>query len=173
MTLFVKAQTFYANLLFGLLSCVQPFATPRTEAHQAPLSFTIFLSFLKLISIESVMPSHHLILCRPLLLLPSICSSIRVFSNGSALRIRWPKYWSFSTSPPNEYSGLISFRLIGWNPCCLRDSQDCSPAPVFKSINSLVFSLLYDPILTSVRDYWTNHSFDYVDLCEQSDVSAF
>ena len=78
----------YANLLFSLLSCVQCFATPWTEAHQASLSFTISLSFLKLISIESVMPSYHLILCCPLLL-PSICSSIRVFSNSSALRVRW------------------------------------------------------------------------------------
>ena len=93
------------------LSCLQLFVTPWTAAHQASLSFTISLSLLKLMSIESMMPSNHLILCRPLLLLPSIFPSIRVFSNKSALRIRWPKYWSFSISPSNEYSGFISFRI--------------------------------------------------------------
>ena len=89
------------------------FATPQTAAHQASLSITNFQSLLKLISIESVMPSNHLILCRPLLLLPSIFPSIRVFSNESILCIRWPKYgsFSFSISPSNEYSGLISFRV--------------------------------------------------------------
>ena len=98
-----------------LLSRVRFFATPWTAAciGQASLSFTISQSLLKLKSIELVMPSNHLILCRPLLLLPSIFPSIRVFSSQSALRIRWPKYWSFSfsISPSNEYSGLISFRI--------------------------------------------------------------
>ena len=94
------------------LSCVQLFATPRTAARQASLSITNSWSLLKLMSIESVMPSNHLILCHPLLLLPSLFRSIRVFSNESVLHIRWPKYWSFSfsISPSNEYSGLISFR---------------------------------------------------------------
>ena len=88
------------------------FVTPWTAAHQASLSFTISQSLFKLMSIESVMPSNHLILCHPLLL-PSIFPSIRVFSNESALSIRWPKYWSstFNISPSNEYSGLISFRM--------------------------------------------------------------
>ena len=97
------------------LSCLRLFATPWTAAHQASLSFTNYRSLLKLKSIKSVMPSNHLILCRPLLLLPSIFPSIRVFSNESFLHIRWPKYWSFSfsISLSNEYSGLISFR-IGW-----------------------------------------------------------
>ena len=87
--------------------------TPWTAAHQASLSITNSWSLLKLMSIESVMPSNHLILCRPLLLLPSIFPSIRVFSKESVLSIRWPKYWSFSfsISPSNEYSGLISFRM--------------------------------------------------------------
>jgi len=87
--------------------------TPWTAAHQSSLSFTISWSLLKLMSVELMMPSNHLILCCPLLLLPSIFSSIRVFSNESALRIRWPKYWSFSfsLSPSNEHSGLISFRM--------------------------------------------------------------
>ena len=96
-----------------LLSHVQHFATLWTASHQAPLSITNFWSMLKLMSIESVMPSNHLILCRPLLLLPSIFPSIRVFSNESVLCIRWPKYWSFSfsISPSNEYSELIFFRI--------------------------------------------------------------
>ena len=95
------------------LSCVQLFATPWAAARQASLSITNSRSLLKLMSIESVMPSNHLILCRSIRLLPSIISSIRVFSNDSALHIRWPKYWSFSfnISPSNEYSGVISFRM--------------------------------------------------------------
>ena len=97
-------------------SHVQLFATPWTAARQASLSITNSQSLLKLMSIESVMTYNHLILCRPLLLPPSIFPSIRVFSNESALRIRWQKYWSFSfsISPSNEYSGLISFRMDGW-----------------------------------------------------------
>jgi len=83
----------------------------RSAAHQASLSFTISWSFLKLVSIESVMLSNHLILCRPLLLLPSVFTGIRVYSNESVLHIRWPKYWSFSISPSSEYSGLISSRI--------------------------------------------------------------
>ena len=94
-----------------LLSRVQLFAPPWTAAHQTSLSFTISWSLLKLMFIESVMPSNHLILCFPLLFLPSIFPSTRVFSTESALCIRWPKYWSFSISPSNEYSGLISFRI--------------------------------------------------------------
>ena len=95
------------------LSRVRLFATPWTAAHQAFLSIANSWSLLKLMSIESVIPSNHLILCCPLLLMPSIFPSIRVFSNESVLRIRWPKYWSFgfSISPSNEYSGLISFRI--------------------------------------------------------------
>ena len=99
-----------------LLSCVQLFATPWTAAGQASWSFTISRSLLKLMSTESMMPSNHLTPCRPLLLLLLLFPSIRVFSNESALRIRWPKYWSFSFSPSNEHSGLISFR-IGWCVC--------------------------------------------------------
>ena len=100
-------------MLVSSLSHVQLFVTPRTTACQASLSFTIIWSLLKLMSTESMIPSSHLILCRPLLLLPSIFPSIRVFSNESGLHIRWPKYWSFSfsISPSNEYSGLISFRM--------------------------------------------------------------
>ena len=95
------------------LSRVQLFVTPWTAARQASLSFTNSWNLLKFMSIEPVMPFYHLILCHPLLLLPSIVPSIMVFSNESVLRIRWPKYWSFSfsISPSNEYSGLISFRM--------------------------------------------------------------
>ena len=95
------------------LSCVQLFVTPWTAAHQASLSITNSHCLLKLKAIESVMPSNHLMLCRPLLRLPSIFPSIRVFSDESDLHIRWPKYWSFSSniSPYNEYSGLMSFRM--------------------------------------------------------------
>ena len=109
-------NTFLASFTFVVviqsLSCVQLFATPWTAQRQTSLSFTISRSLLKLMSIESVMPSDHLILCRPLLL-PSVFPSIRVFSNESAVCIRWPKYWSFSfsISPSNEFSGLISFRM--------------------------------------------------------------
>ena len=142
--------------IFQSFSCVQLFATLWTAARQASLSFTISQSLLKLMYIQSVMPSNHLILHQPLLL-PSIFPSIRIFSK--ALCIRWPKDWSFS--PSNEYSGLISFR-INWLDllCCSRNSQESPLKPQFKSINSLALSLLYHPTLTLICDYWKNHSFD-------------
>ena len=152
-----------------LLSRVQLFATPWTAACQASLTITISRSLLKLMSIDLVMPSNHLILGCPLLLLPSIFPSIRVFSNESVLHIRWPKYgsFSFSISPSNEYSGLISFRmhwLVG-SPCSPRDSQESSPTPQFKSVISLVLCFLYSPTLIAIHDYWKNHTFDYTDIC--------
>ena len=106
---------FSENCCCSVAKLCQLFVTPWTAAHQAFLSFTVFQSLLKFMSIESVMPSNHLILCHPLLLLPSVFPNIRIFSNESALRIRWAKYWSFSfsSSPFNEYSRLISFRLTG------------------------------------------------------------
>ena len=136
-------------------------ATPWTAALQASLSITNSRSLLKLMSIKSVMPSNHLILCHPFLLLPSIFPIIRVFSNESALHIRWPKYWSFSFSigPSNEHPGLISFRM-GESPCSPRDSQASSPTPQFKSINSSALSLLHSPTLTSMHDHRKNHSLD-------------
>ena len=132
-------------------------------ACQVSLSFTISQSLLKLMRIKLVMPSNHFILCCPLLLLPSIFPSIRVFSKESVLCIRWPKYWrfSFSISPSNEYQGLISFRIdCPRPPCCPRDSQESSPTPQFKSINSSMLSFLYSPTLTSIHDYCKNDSFD-------------
>ena len=126
---------------------VRLFVTPWTSAHQGSLSFTISQSLLKLLSMstESVMPSNHLILCRPILLLPSIFPSIRVFSNESVLHMRWPKYWSFSfgISPSNEYLGLIYFRIDWFDLLVVQGNlKSSSPSPQFKSINSLVLSLL-------------------------------
>ena len=135
-------------------------------ARQASLFITNSRSLLRLLSTESVMPSNHPILCRPLLLLPSILPSIRVFSNESVLHIRWPKYWSFSfsISPSNEYSGLISFRMDwldllagqGTLKCLLPTDQNAQ----IKSINSLVLSFLYSSTLTSIHDSWKKQSFD-------------
>ena len=117
--------------------------TPWIIACQASLSFTVSWSLLRLMNIELVMPSNHLILCRPLLLLPSIVPSIRVFSNESAPHIRWPKYWSFSFSPSDEDLGLISFRMDWFDLLAVQGTlKKSSPAPQFKSIDSLMLSLL-------------------------------
>ena len=126
-------------------------------------------------SIELVMPSNHLFLCHPFLLLPSIFPNIRVFSNESALQDTWPKYWNFSfnISPSNEYSGLIPFRIDWFDFLAVQGALKSPPVPQFESINSLALSLLYGTTLTSVHDYWKNHSFDYTELCQQSDVSVF
>ena len=148
---------------FGLasvqsLSRVWLSATPWTAACQASLSITSSQSLPKLMSIESVMPSNHLILCHPLLLLPSIFPSIRVFSSESVLHIRWPKYWSFSfsISPSSEYSGLISFGMDWLDLLAVQGS----PTPQFKSISSSALSFLYTSTLTSIHDCWKNHSLD-------------
>ena len=145
------------------LSRVRLFATPWTTACQASLSITNFRSLLKPMSIESVMPSNHLILCRPLLLLPSIFPSIRVFSNESDLHIRWPnkvmefqlQHQSYQWTPRTDllYDGLVG------SPCSPRDSQESSPTPQFKSINSSALSFLYSPTLTSIYDYWKKQSW--------------
>ena len=125
-------------------------------------------SLLKPMSIELVMPSNHLILCRPLLLLPSIFPSIKIFSYESVLHVRWPKYWSFSfsISPSNEYSGLISFRIDWSDLLAVQGTKESSLTPQFKSINSLTLSFLYSPTLTSMHDYWKHYRFDYSDLCQ-------
>ena len=137
------------------------FATPWNAARQASQPITNSRSPPKLMSVEVVMPSNHLILCHPLLLLPSIFPSIRVFLNESVLCIRWSKYWSFSLSisPSNEYSGLISFKM-NWLDLLAVQGTLKSPTAQFKSINSLTFSFLYSPILTSIHDYWKNYSLD-------------
>ena len=168
--MFFRFLCLYFSVQFSsvqLLSRVRLFVTPWTEARQASLSITNSRSLPKLMSIESVMPSNHLILCRPLLLPPSIFSSIRVFSNKSVLCIRWPKYWSFSFRIRTD---LLQDGLVG-SRCSPRDSQESSPTPQFKSINFLVLSFLYSPTLTSIHDYWKNHSLDQTNLCWQSNVS--
>ena len=165
------------------LSHVWLFVTPWIAACQASLFITISQSSLRLTSIESVMTSSHLILGRPLLLLPPIPPSIRVFSNDSNLRMRWPKYWSFflycyyylfiyftrsfsfSIIPSKEHPGLISFRMDWLDLLAVQGTlksllQKSSPTPQFKSINSSALSLLHSPTLTSIHDYWKNHSFD-------------
>ena len=118
--------------------------------------FTVSWSLLKFLIIESVMPANCLILCYLLLLLPSVFPSIRVFSSELALCIRWPKYWSFRFSIilSNEYSGLISFRIDWFDLLAVQGTQELSPTPQFKSINSSTFSFLYSPTLTSIPDYW-------------------
>ena len=128
---------------------------PMNHSTPASLSITNSCSPPKPMSIESVMPSNHIILCHSLLLLPSIFPSIRVFSNESALHIRWPKHWSFScsNSPSNEYSGLISFRMDWLDLLAVQGAQEFSPIPQFKNISSSVLSLLYDSPLTSIHDY--------------------
>ena len=115
-----------------------------------------------LTSIESVMLSNHFILCRPLLLLSSIFLSIRVFSNESVLHIRWPKYWSFSfsISPSNEYSGLISFRIEWYDLLAVQGTLKSLLQHHSSKTNSLALRFLYSPTLTSIHDYWKNHSFD-------------
>ena len=158
------------------LSCVQLFETPWTATHPASLSITNSQNLLKFMPIKSVMTSNHLILCHPFLLLSSIFPNIRVFTNESVLHIRWLNYWSFSfsISPSNEYSGLISF-TIDWfeSPCSPKDTQESSSTSQFKSINSLVLSFLYTPTVTSMHDNWKNYGFDKTELCWQSNVFVF
>ena len=145
-----------------MLNRVRLFAIPWITASQVSLSITNSRSSLKLMSIELVMPSSHLTLCRPLLLLPLIPPSIRVFSNESTLCRRWPKYWSlsFSISPSNEHPGLISFRMDWLDLLAVQGTQESSPTPQFKSINSSALSFLHSPTLTSIHDHWKNHSLD-------------
>ena len=161
---FILKSYVLTSVQFSSLSHVRLFVTPWAAASQASLSITNSWSLPKLMSTESVMPSNHLTLHRPLLLLPSIFPSIRVFSNESALHIRWSKYWTFSLSPSSEYSGLISF-TIDWfdlledwlfgSPCSPRESQESSPTPQFKSINSSVLSFfivqLSHPYMTTEK----------------------
>ena len=173
--LLTNAFTSYMKIFrrfFALFSCYQfssvqsfshiwLFVTPWTAAREASFSITNSWSPPKLMSIESVMPSNRLILCHLLLLLPSIFPSIRVFSNESALHTRWPNYWSFSfnISPSNEHPGLISFRM-DWLDLLAVQGTLKTPTPQFKSINSSALSFLYSLTLTSIHNYWKNHSLD-------------
>ena len=144
------------------LSHVGLFATPWTEALQASMSITNSWSLLKLMSIESLMPSNHLILSHPLLLLPSIFSGIRAFSNELVLRMRWPKDWSFTfnISLSNEHSGLISFRMDWLDLLAVQGTLKCL-LQHHSSKRSLVLSLPYGPTLISIHDYWKIHNLDY------------
>ena len=143
------------------LSCVQLFATPWTATHQASLSFTVFRSLLKLMSIELVMPSNHLVLCCPLLLLPSVFVSIRVFFELTV-------HINCQSIGASASASALSMNIQGWFPlgltglfsCHLSNSEESSPAPQFESINSLVLSFLYGPTFPSIHDFWKNHSFD-------------
>ena len=145
------------------LSCVRLFATPWTAARQASLSITNSRSLLKLMSIESVMPSNHLILCHPLLLLPSIFPSIRVFSNESALHIRWPNYWNFSfnISPSNEYSGLISFRIDWLDLLAVQGTLKSLPQHHSSKASILQCSAFFMVQLSHLHmTNWKSHSLD-------------
>ena len=137
------------------LSRVRLFGTPWIAARQASLSITSSQSSLRLMSIKSVKPSRYIILCRPLILMPPIPPSIRVFSNESTLCMRCPKHWSFSFGiiPSKEIPGLI-FRMDWMELLAVQGTLKSSPTPQLKSINSLVTSLLHSPTLTSIHDYW-------------------
>ena len=149
-----------------LLSHVQLFAIPWTAARQASPSFTNSRSLLKLMSIKSVMPSNHLILCHPLLLLPSIFPSNRVFPNKSVLYISWPKYWSFSLSigPSNEYSRLISFSMDLLDLLVVQGTRKSLVQHHSSKASILHRSPLYGATVTSIHDNWKNHSFDYTEI---------
>ena len=142
---------------------------------QASLSITNSQSLFRLMSIESVMPSDHLILCHPLLLLPSIFPSFRVFSNESVLHIRQPKYWSysFSVSPSNVYSVLISFRIDWFDLLAVQGTLKSLLQHHSSKTSILWRSAFFTVHLTPIHDYWKNHSFDQMDLCWQSNVFAF
>ena len=144
------------------LSRVRLFVTPWTTACQASLSITNLRSLLKLMSIELVMPSNLLILYHPLLLLPSIFPSFRVFSSESALCITWPKYWSFSLASvlPVTIQDWFPLGWTGWISLQSKGLSRVSPTPQFKSINFPVLNFLYGSTLTSIHDYWKNYSFD-------------
>ena len=156
------------------LSHVWLFVTPWTAVLQAFLSITNLQSLLKLMSVVLVMSSNHLILCRPLLLPPSIYPIIRVFSNELVLHIRWPKYWSLFQHQSFQWIFRIDFLYdwLAWSPCSPRDSQESSPAPVWKHqflYSAFFMGQLLHRFMTSGKKY----SFDYIYLCQQSNVFAF
>ena len=162
-------------LVVQSLNSVWFFVTPWTAARQVSLSFTISQSLLKLIFIESVKPSTNLSLCSPLFLLPSIFPSIRVFANVSSLH-HVAKVLEFQLQYQSfQWIFRIDFLKDGlvWSPCSPRESQESTPIAQFKNINSSALILLYGPTLTSIHDYWKNHSFDYLDLGWESNGLAF
>ena len=153
----------FSNVVSVQFSCsVVSLCDPVNHSTPVSPSITNSQSFLKLMSIESVMSSNHLNLYCPLVFLPLIFPSIRVFSNESVLHIRRQMYWSFSfsISPSNEHPGLISFRMDWLDLLAVQGTLESSPTLQFKSINSSVLSFLYCPTLISIRDHWRNHSLD-------------
>ena len=152
-----------------------PTTTPWTAAHQTFLSFTISWSLIKLMSIESVMPSNYLILCHPLLPLLSIFPSIRIFSNESVIHTKWPKYCSFrfSISPSNVYSGLFSFRIDCFDPLAVQKTLKRFLQHHNSKASILQHSLLCSSPPESIHDYWKTPDSDYTDLCQKSDISTF
>ena len=150
--------------------------TPWTAACQAPHCSSLFLRVY-----SNLCPLSHWY--HPTILFsvtlfsscPQSFLALQSFFNESTFHVRWTKYWSFdfSINPSNEYSRSILKDWMVWSPCSPRDSQEFSPAPQFESIDSLMVSLIYGPTITSVHDYWKNHNFDYMDLCQQSNVPAF
>ena len=154
-------------------SCPTVF-NPMDYSTQASRSFTNYWSLLKFMFIKSVMPYNHLILCHPLLLPPSSFPSIRVFSNESVVHIRWPMYWSFSfsISPSNEYSALLSFRIDWLDLLAIKGLWRVFSTTTVQK-HPFLTAQLYAPTLTSIHDHWKNHSFDCTDLCWQSNVCAF
>ena len=157
-----------------MLSSVHLFAIPWTVACQASLSSTVSQSLLRFMSIELVMLSNHLILCCPFLLLPLVFCSIRVFSSESAVYIRWPKYWIFNYNnrPANEYSGLIFF-TIDWFDLLAVQGTLKSFLQHHNLKPSILQCLAFFMVQSHIHNNWKNHSFDYVDLCWQSDISPF
>ena len=163
------------SIIVQSLSPVQLFVTPWTAACQDSLFFTISRSLLKLMSIEFSMPPNHLGLCCPLLLLPSIFSSITDFSNELALHMRWPNTGASASASvlPMNIQDWFPLGLTGWISLQSKGLSRVFSTPQIESINSSVLSLLCGPALTSVHDYWKTHSFGYIDLCWQSNISLF
>ena len=171
----LPSSSVYRIVVVQLLSRVQ-LCDPMNSICQFSLSFTISWSLLKLISIESVMSSNHLILCHPLLLLLSILPRIRVFSNESVLHIRWPNYWSlsFSVSLSSAYLGLISFRIDWLDRLAVQGTLKSLLQHHSSKASILQHSAFFMVQLSHpVHDHWKNHKLAYTDICQQSDVSAF
>ena len=157
------SKCIHDDICCSVTKLVQLCVTPCTSAHQASLSFIISQSLFRLMSTESVILSNHLILCHPLLFLPSIFPSLRVFSNESDLYIRWPKYWSFtfSISQSSEYSGLTFFRIDCFDLLAVQETCKRLLHHYYSKVSVLQCSVFFVVQLTFVHDYWKNHSFNY------------
>ena len=170
-TCFCFVCTFQDFVVVQLLSHVWLFVTPWTAAHQAPLS-SISWSLVNPMSIELMMSSNHLILCHPLLILPSIFPSMSLFQWIRSLHQLAKILELLQQSFPRVFRVDFLWDWLVWSPCCQRDSQESSLTPQFESINCSMLSLFYGPTLTSIHNYWKDHSFNYMDFCWQNDVFA-